>query len=104
MRRRAGLVVLATSVLAGVVVLLAHRQGLLGLLPAAAALLVLLSGRYPGDEALTAAALRRARPSRRRFAGTPCAPRRRPPRTERPRGGALVGLSLAGRAPPCAVS
>jgi hypothetical protein len=68
--------------------------GLLFLAPAFVLLLPLLAGRYPGERALTGW---RA-PSRRAVAIRLALPR---PRTRLvPRGGLLVGCSLAGRAPP----
>jgi hypothetical protein len=69
------------------------------LAPALLILLPLLSGRYPGDEALARIAARRSRPARRR------PQRAQPPRRRRtaallPRGGRLVAFALAGRGPP----
>src|SRR3954451_15829006 len=69
--------------------------GLMFLVPAFVLLLPLLAGRYLGEGAL--APLRR-RPVRRAGAGGPHPPRPRALRA--PRGGLLVGCSLAGRAPP----
>jgi hypothetical protein len=79
--------------------LLGVEAALAYLAPALLILLPLLSGRYPGDEALARVALRRARPSRR---PPPAAPplRRRPAGALLPRGGRLVAASLAGRGPP----
>jgi hypothetical protein len=72
------------------------------LAPSLLILLPLLSGRYPGEEALVRAAARRARPVRR---GRPAAvPRRRARDALLPRGGRLVGAALAGRAPPRALA
>jgi hypothetical protein len=68
------------------------------LAPALLILLPLLSGRYPGDEALVRAASRRRRPPPRRPATA--MPRRRRAVPLLPRGGRLVGAALAGRAPP----
>ena len=68
--------------------------GLLFLAPAFVLLLPLLAGRYPGERALTSWRAPARRPVAIRFAP----PR---PRTRLvPRGGLLVGCSLAGRAPP----
>jgi uncharacterized protein YcnI len=68
--------------------------GLLCLAPAFLLLLPLLAGRYPGERALTAWAA----PPRRTVTARLALPR---PRTRlAPRGGLLVGCSLAGRAPP----
>ena len=93
-------------VLAGVAVLLGlwlvglHlgglETGLLFLAPAFLLALPLLAGRYPGERALAP----RAVPVRRAVAGGLHLPR---PRVRLvPRGGLLVGCSLAGRAPPLA--
>jgi hypothetical protein len=69
------------------------------LLPALLLLGALLLGRYPGERLILAVAARR----RRRPVPAPASPRRhlsfaRPT----PRGGALLGAALAGRAPPFA--
>ncbi len=69
--------------------------GLLFLAPAFVLLLPLLAGRYPGELKLTAA----ARPWTRRAAVVVLRPSR-PAALLAPRGGLLVGCSLAGRAPP----
>jgi hypothetical protein len=69
------------------------------LAPALLILLPLVSGRYPGDEALARVAGRRCRSAR----GRPPAPvplRRRRAGALLPRGGRLVAFALAGRAPP----
>jgi hypothetical protein len=68
--------------------------GLLFLAPAFVLLLPLLAGRYPGERALVprAVPLRRAAPFRLALP--------RPRLRLAPRGGLLVGCSLAGRAPP----
>jgi hypothetical protein len=68
------------------------------LAPALLILLPLLSGRYPGDEALVRVAGRRLRLA--------CRPPQAPPLSRPrpgallPRGGRLVAASLAGRGPP----
>jgi hypothetical protein len=69
------------------------------LAPALLILLPLLSGRYPGDEALARVAARRSRPARRRPVPAPPLRRRRAGALL-PRGGRLVAASLAGRGPP----
>jgi hypothetical protein len=68
------------------------------LAPALLILLPLLSGRYPGDEALVRVAGRRSRPARL----APQAPPFSRPRAGAllPRGGRLVAFALAGRGPP----
>jgi hypothetical protein len=68
------------------------------LAPALLILLPLLSGRYPGDEALVRVAGRRSRPARRPPQAPPV--RRRRAGALLPRGGRLVAASLAGRGPP----
>jgi hypothetical protein len=70
-------------------------------LPAAALLVALLLGHYPGERLLLAAAGRRRRPRR---VGVAVPPSRHLPFVRRhlPRGGALLGAALAGRAPPSA--
>ena len=75
------------------------QTGLLLVTPAIVLAIVLLLGRYPGEE-LLARALRRARPRRRRRGTRPAwiAPVRRIA------GGLLLGRSLAGRAPPRCLS
>jgi hypothetical protein len=67
------------------------------LAPALLILLPLLSGRYPGDEALVRVATRRARRARPL---PPVAPPRRRGAVLLPRGGRLVATALAGRGPP----
>jgi hypothetical protein len=68
--------------------------GLLFLAPAFVLVLPLLAGRYPGERALAP----RLAPARRAVAFALSLPR---PRARLvPRGGLLVGCSLAGRAPP----
>jgi hypothetical protein len=94
----------AVRVAAGVVVLAAlwllglHvgglDTGLLFLAPAFVLLLPLLAGRYPGERVLAPLLAR----VRRAVTPAPLVPRRRPRLV--PRGGLLVGCSLAGRAPP----
>jgi hypothetical protein len=78
--------------------LLGVEAALAYLAPALLILLPLLSGRYPGDEALVRVAGRRTRPARRAPAALP--PRRRRAGALLPRGGRLVAFALAGRAPP----
>ncbi|MEA2284049.1 MAG: hypothetical protein QOJ21_92 [Solirubrobacteraceae bacterium] len=68
--------------------------GLLFLAPAFVLLLPLLAGRYPGERVLAPLLAR----VRRAIAPVLRLPRRRPRLV--PRGGLLVGCSLAGRAPP----
>jgi hypothetical protein len=68
------------------------------LAPALLILLPLVSGRYPGDEALVRVASRRSRPARRPPQTQPL--RRRRTGALLPRGGRLVASSLAGRGPP----
>jgi hypothetical protein len=77
-------------------------QVLLLLAPALLLAAVLAFGRYPGAAVLTRA-LERRRP-RRRVRPVIAAPRVRPAQRRRPRGGALLALALAGRAPPEAVA
>jgi hypothetical protein len=93
LRTALGVAVLAVVWLAGL-----HIGGLdtgiLFLAPAFVLLLPLLAGRYPGERVL---APERAR-SRRATAFLVSFPRPRPRLA--PRGGLLVGCSLAGRAPP----
>jgi hypothetical protein len=71
--------------------------GLLFLAPAFLLVLPLLAGRYPGEGALRP---RRVPPARRPLVLHLSLPR--PPARLVPRGGLLVGCSLAGRAPPAA--
>jgi hypothetical protein len=75
-------------------------DALIYLAPALLILLPLLTGRYPGDDAL----VRASRRVRRRRGAPPAEPRRRRTPTAHllPRGGRLVGAALAGRAPPAA--
>jgi hypothetical protein len=89
---------LGAVVLAGLWLLGLHvgglDTGLLFLAPAFVLLLPLLAGRYVGERALTPL----HRPARRAVAAAIHLPR---PRLRLvPRGGLLVGCSLAGRAPP----
>ena len=63
-------------------------------------LIPLLTGRYPGDEALVRAARRLSRRGRRARPAPEPRPRRSPRTGLLPRGGRLVGAALAGRAPP----
>jgi hypothetical protein len=76
-------------------------DALVHLAPALLILLTLLSGRYPGDEALVRAA-RRPRPGHRRPASAEPFRRRTWVDSLLPRGGRLLGAALAGRAPPAA--
>jgi hypothetical protein len=77
-------------------------DALIYLAPALLILLPLLSGRYPGDDALVRAA-RRAGPRGRRLPPVAPRPARTPIAELLPRGGCLVGAALAGRAPPAEV-
>jgi uncharacterized membrane protein len=91
-------VVIGAAVLLGIWLLGLHMggldTGLLFLTPAFVLLLPLLAGRYVGAERLAA----RLAPLRRGVAAALQLPR---PRVRLvPRGGLLVGCSLAGRAPP----
>ena len=93
LRATAGVVVLAALWLIGLHVG-GLDTGLLFLAPAFVLLLPLLAGRYVGERALAPL----VRPVRRALAAAlhPSRPRARLV----PRGGLLVGCSLAGRAPP----
>jgi hypothetical protein len=99
-RRHAARVVIGVAVMAALWLLGLHvgglETGLLFLAPAFVLLLPLLAGRYVGERAL---APRRA-PVRRVHAVVFELPR--PRALLVPRGGLLVGCSLAGRAPPVA--
>jgi hypothetical protein len=77
-------------------------QVLLLLAPALLLALLLVLGRYPGSRALTRALERRRRAPRR--LREPRIARPRADRRRRPRGGVLLALALAGRAPPEAVA
>jgi hypothetical protein len=75
-----------------------HRGIVLALLPFLLLLASLVAGRYPGERTLARVrgwlrGRRRARPRRSVAAADSRSPRH-------PRGGALIGSSLAGRAPP----
>ena len=70
-------------------------------LPAAALLVALLLGHYPGERLLLAAAGRRRR-ARRVAVAVPPSRHLLFVRRHLPRGGALLGAALAGRAPPSA--
>ena len=93
-------VALGAAVLFGLWLLGLHLggldTGLLFLAPAFLLLLPLLAGRYLGADRLAA----RAAPARRRLVAAIHLPR--PCVRLVPRGGLLVGCSLAGRAPPLA--
>jgi hypothetical protein len=93
LRTVAGIAVMAALWLAGLH-LGGLDTGLLFLAPAFVLLLPLLAGRYPGERMLAPYLAR----VRRAIAPVLAAPRRR--RRTVPRGGLLVGCSLAGRAPP----
>jgi hypothetical protein len=71
------------------------QTGLLLLVPAMILAAIVLLGRYPGEELLLRPSCRPRRP-RRRLRRQPA--RRSPARSIG--GGLLIGLSLAGRAPP----
>ncbi|MBV9212680.1 MAG: hypothetical protein JOZ25_03430 [Actinobacteria bacterium] len=71
--------------------------GLLYGVPVALLALLLLVGRFPGEDLLVRAALRRRRIRR---GLTLAKTRRRPPMALVPRGGLLLATALAGRAPP----
>jgi hypothetical protein len=98
-RRHGVRVVVGVAVMAALWVAGLHvgglDTGLLFLAPAFVLLLPLLAGRYPGEAALAAALPAVRRPPA--FAIVLPRPRVR----LAPRGGLLVGCSLAGRAPPC---
>jgi hypothetical protein len=74
------------------------ESGLLYLAPALLLLTALVFGRYPGERLLLAAAGPGRNSLRRHRQQTPI--RRAFPLTTHPRGGALLGCALAGRAPP----
>ena len=97
-RRHAARVVTGVAVMAALWLLGLHvgglETGLLFLTPAFVLLLPLLAGRYVGERALAP----RRSPVRRVAAAAFELPRRRT--LFAPRGGLLVGCSLAGRAPP----
>jgi hypothetical protein len=97
-RRHALRVVVGVAVMAALWLAGLHvgglDTGLLFLAPAFLLLLPLLAGRYPGERALVARAVPRRRPAAFHF------PVPRPRMPVVPRGGLLVGCSLAGRAPP----
>jgi hypothetical protein len=99
--RGARLLLLATALAAFPVVLIVPglEAGVLFLAPAIVLLASLLTGRYVGEERLRrlAAAFRPHRRRRPRAAATARAAR---PRARMPRGGRLVGTSLAVRPPP----
>jgi hypothetical protein len=71
--------------------------GLLYLAPAVVLGLVLLAGRYPGEQTLVRPLARARTPVRRAL---PRVPTPRPARRVRPRGGLLLAARLAGRGPP----
>ena len=99
--RGARLLLLATALAAFAVGLIVPglEVGVLFLAPAIVLLASLLSGRYVGEERLRrlAAAFRPHRRRRLRPAATARAAR---PRARMPRGGCLVGTSMAVRPPP----
>jgi hypothetical protein len=76
-----------------------HRGIVLALLPFLLLLASLMAGRYPGERAL-ARMRARLRGKRRRPRPRPSFPEADSHSTWHPRGGALIGSSLAGRAPP----
>jgi hypothetical protein len=75
----------------------ASLDGLLYLAPALVLAVVLLGCRYPGERVIERLREVRAVRPRARAAGAP-RPRQRP--REHQRGGRLIAVSLAGRAPP----
>lgn len=75
------------------------REALLYLVPALALLASLLLGRYPGERLR----LSLGRPRRSARRPRPVPPRRPAFFAPLPRGGALLGMALAGRAPPAVV-
>jgi hypothetical protein len=96
------LILLAALALLAFVVSLgagASLDGLMYLLPALALAVFLLGDRYPGERAIERLRAARAARPRRRPAGGP-RPRQCP--REHQRGGRLIAVSLAGRAPPLA--
>lgn len=79
------------------------QTGVLSLLPAIALATVLLTRRYPGEGVITRLRARTGRRARRTRPATPTtAPAR--PCTDIPRGGRLIAVALAGRAPPRALA
>jgi hypothetical protein len=74
-------------------------MGLMYLLPALVLAVLLRGGRYPGERAIERLRAARAPRPRRRVAVMSCP--RWCPRAQR-RGGRLIAVSLAGRAPPLA--
>jgi hypothetical protein len=107
-RALAGQRVLLLTVLAALLLLTAvllgnyagaSANGLMFMLPALVLAVVLFGGRYPGERVIER--LRKALATRRRVRATSTTlPRQRP--TETRRGGRLIAVSLAGRAPPLA--
>jgi hypothetical protein len=75
----------------------ASLDGLLYLAPALVLAVVLLGRRYPGERVIERLREVRAARPRARVVGAP-PPRQRP--REHQRGGCLIAVSLAGRAPP----
>lgn len=76
------------------------REALLYLVPALLLLASLLLGRYPGERLR----LSLGRPRRLARPARPLPARRPASFAPLPRGGALLGMALAGRAPPAVVS
>jgi hypothetical protein len=107
--RCAGWRVLGLTVVAGLLVVLAgvmlsqpvgaSLQGVMFVLPALLMALVLVAKRYPGERVIER--LRALRVARRQRPAS-VAVRLRPRSRVRPRGGRLIAVSLAGRAPPLA--
>ncbi len=105
-RALAGPRVLRLTLLAALVLLLAavlghgsgaSLDGLMYLLPALVLAVVMLGRRYPGERVIER--LREARATRPRARAVSAPRPRQSPRTHR-RGGRLIAVSLAGRAPP----
>lgn len=92
---------LAAIAICGLVAAAGLHDGILYLLPALLLAGAFALGRYPGERALLALALRHARRARRHRGGAPCAPAR-PVHRKVPRGGLLIASFLAVRPPPAA--
>ena len=99
-RRLAVAALMACAWLIGVE-LLGFVDALAYLAPTLAVVLLLVLGRYPGERAIRR---RVARPSVRQRRRMPAIAPSQHPRPVLPRGSALLGAALAGRAPPAAVA